>query len=115
MGPAVWLAVAALLGPATTRPSYRDVVRRYAAGERAEAVAELGRWMEKDLARELERLRAWARRAGQCADCEEKYTFAHFPLRAAVLLHTDREELERRSRSPADEASPPCGIGPHAV
>ena len=115
MPTAAWLVASALFGPDLTGASYRELVLRYAKGERAAAVAELGAWSEKDLARELGRLRSWERRARQCQACEEKYTYPRFPLRAAVLLHTDREELERRSRSPVDEATPRCGIGPQGV
>ena len=115
MPTAAWLVASALFGPDLTGASYRELVLRYAKGDRAAAVAELGDWSEKDLARELDRLRSWERRARQCQDCEEKYSYPRFPLRAAVLLHTDREDLERRSRSPVDEATPRCGIGPQGV
>ncbi len=112
---ATWLIAAALFAPDLSGASYRALVLRYAGGERGPAVAELGEWTEKALARELDRLRSWERRSKRCAACEEKHNLARFPLRAAVLLHTGREELERRSRSPVDEASPSCGIGPHGV
>jgi tetratricopeptide (TPR) repeat protein len=112
---ASWLLAAALLEAGEPVTPYEDLVRRYAAGERAPALAELRSWTEKDLARELERLRAWERTARRCERCPEKEAFARFPLRAAILLHTDLAELDVRARTPVDEAVPRCGVSPQAV
>jgi tetratricopeptide (TPR) repeat protein len=113
MGVAAWLLLVAL-AERTSAP-YEDVVARYAAGERAAALAEARGYSDKDLSRELERLRSWQRTAKHCERCPEKEALARFPLRAAVLLHADLAELELRSRSPVDETVPRCGIGPQAV
>ena len=115
MNAVAWLSAALLLTREETATPYGDLVTRYAAGERAPALAELRGWTEKDLARELERLRTWERTARRCQRCPEKEAFARFPLRAAVLLHTDLAELEVRARTPVDEAVPRCGVSPQAV
>jgi tetratricopeptide (TPR) repeat protein len=110
-----WVVAALLVETRDAATPYENLVTRYAAGERATALAELRGWTEKDLARELDRLRAWERTARRCERCPEKEAFARFPLRAAVLFHTDLAELEVRSRTPVDEAVPRCGVSPQAV
>jgi len=78
-------------------------------------LAEVRWFSEKELARELDRLRTWERTARRCDRCPEKDAFLGFPLPAAVLMHTDVAELEIRSRTPVDETTPRCGIEAHAV
>jgi tetratricopeptide (TPR) repeat protein len=98
------LAVAALLGaaeatlapaagPAFTREEYFELVRRYARGERAEAVAGLGAWSERDLARQLAGIEQAARALQRCPSCENVLT--GLPLRAAVMLLWDRDRSEQ--------------------
>jgi tetratricopeptide (TPR) repeat protein len=65
---------------------YRELLRRYASGERAAAVAAVAEWSPAELAGELKGLR----RPGTYPDAEAAR------LRAAVMLHTDREALERK-------------------
>jgi tetratricopeptide (TPR) repeat protein len=113
MSVAAWLVLAAVAEIAPSR--YAGFVARYASGERAAALAEARDVSEKELARELDRLRGWERTARRCERCPEKEAFAGFPLRAAILLHTDLADVEIRSRTPVDEAVPRCGMGPQAV
>jgi tetratricopeptide (TPR) repeat protein len=110
---AAWLLLAAL--PAIAPSRYATLVARYAGGERAAVLAEVRWFSEKELARELDQLRAWERTSRRCDHCPEKDAFLGFPLPAAVLMHTDVADLEVRSRTPVDETVPLCGIGPHAV
>jgi tetratricopeptide (TPR) repeat protein len=110
---AAWLVLAAL--PEIEPSRYATLVARYAAGERASVLAEARGFSEKELARELDQLRAWERTARRCERCPEKEAFFGFPLRAAILLHADLAELEIRSRTPVDESAARCGIGPHGV
>ena len=78
--------------PALTRESYFELIRRYARGERAEAVAGLGAWSERDLARQLAGVERAARAAERCPDCPN--LLEDLPLRAAVMLHWDRDRAE---------------------
>jgi tetratricopeptide (TPR) repeat protein len=114
---------AALLGnlgsdcpPPDRRPSpgYLRLVTRYASGERAAAVAALGEWTELQLKCELNDLRAAAAEARRCGACVEKLVFRQLSLRAAVLLHADREAVERL-RDPADGQPSQCGRGMHGA
>lgn len=92
---------------------YLDLVARYAAGDRAEAIAALGAWTESDLNAEMKVLRALAAEAESCKECSAKDAFAELPLRHAVMLHVDRAQLEWDTLHPGDDASPECGGGPH--
>jgi tetratricopeptide (TPR) repeat protein len=107
------LACAALLAAqtASAADSYRDVVRRYAAGERAAAVAALDAW-DHGLARELEALRRVVMLAAQRGAPLGPNEVP--PLRAIVMLHTDREALER-SPPPGTERAPDCGDQVHTA
>ncbi len=115
MSAALWLVTAVLLETEATATPYEGLVARYARGERAPALAELRGWTEKDLAIELDRLRTLEKTGRRCEKCPEKEAFARFPLRAAVLLHTDLAALEIRSRTLVDEAVPRCGVSPQAL
>ena len=84
--------VAAVAQPAFSRAEYFELIRRYARGERAEAVAGLGAWSERDLARQLASVEEAARAAERCPACPN--VFADLPLRAAAMLHWDRDRAE---------------------
>jgi tetratricopeptide (TPR) repeat protein len=86
-----------------------DVARRYAEGERAAAVAEVGRFTQPELVAVLASLRAQAE-AASCVGCAAPSA----PLRAIVMLHTDRDEMEGRPAEMAGELSPTCGVRRHA-
>lgn len=81
--------------PAFSRAEYFELIRRYARGERAEAVAGLGAWSERDLARQLASVEEAARAAERCPACPD--ALAELPLRAAVMLHWDRDRAEQPS------------------
>ena len=55
-----------------SRADYVDLVRRYARGERAQAIAGLGAWSERDLARQLAGLEQEARAAERCPTCPNR-------------------------------------------
>jgi tetratricopeptide (TPR) repeat protein len=79
--------------PAFTREAYFELIRAYARGERAEAVAGLGAWSERDLARQLAGIEQAARALQRCPSCAN--VLADVPLRAAVMLHWDRDRAEQ--------------------
>lgn len=86
-------------------PAPLALARMYAAGQRAEAIARLEGWGEDELKRELVALRSLAAKMG------------HLPegtLRAAVMLHTDREAFERM-QAPVEERARECGIEKHGA
>lgn len=95
----------------------------YAAGRRAEAIAALGEWTEDELEMELALLDRLSRTAQDCrgnhrgntaslvAACAARARFEQLPLRAAVMLHTDRESFERTPKSP--ETALRCGVLVH--
>lgn len=104
------VSVAALLGAATLAraqaEAYSSLVARYAKGDRAAAVAELAGLDEAELARQLEALQQRATAAARCPSCPHD---SAPPLRAAVMLHTDRDELERRPLRTSGERELTCG------
>lgn len=80
--------------PARTR-RYLMVVERYATGDRAEALAALEDWTPNELRFEVEKLRDLG------ADARR------LPLRAVVMLHTDKAALGRGT-APLDEGEARC-------
>jgi tetratricopeptide (TPR) repeat protein len=90
-----------------TAARYLQIVDRYAAGQRAEALAALSGWSQRELGRGLEALRASS--LHPCSPCLEPVQ-----VKAAVMLHTDRDDVERRLLPPGDEGEPVCGDGAHA-
>jgi tetratricopeptide (TPR) repeat protein len=116
-GAALPLKVASADCPASgAQPSaeYAKLVGRYQAGDEPGALSALGAWDEARLDCELKALQAAARKAAKCERCPEQLVFERFSLRAALLLHGDRE-AEEKLRPPVSEQAPPsCGIGLHA-
>ena len=89
--------------------AYVALARLYARGERAAAVAQLSEWTPKRLDQELEQLRAGTLgpSRGQPAGSP-----LEVPLRAVIMLHTDRDAVERGTS--ASSAEPPrCGTRTH--
>jgi predicted Zn-dependent protease len=80
------------------------LARMYASGRRAEAIAGLDGWSEGDLKNELGSLRLLMNKQGG--------HLPEGPLRAAVMLHTDREAYERL-QAPVVETARVCGINAH--
>jgi tetratricopeptide (TPR) repeat protein len=76
-----------------SRAEYVELVRRYARGERAEAVAALGVWSERDLARQLAPAEEAAKAAERCPSCPN--SLEAVPLKAAVMLHWDLDRAEQ--------------------
>jgi tetratricopeptide (TPR) repeat protein len=74
-------------------PEYERAVRLYARGERTAAVAALSDLRPGDLDKQVETLDNAARKAMRCASCLDP--LKELPLRAAALLHADRDEMER--------------------
>ena len=79
--------------PAFSRAEWYELVRSYARGERAQAVASLGAWRERDLARQLAGLEQAARAAERCPGCPN--LLEDLPLEAAVMLLWDRDRTEQ--------------------
>ena len=96
----------------TTSYSYSELLRRYAAGDRAAAVASLASFEDGAIERELEALRNHSHADLRCLSCDPRQLYA--TLRAAVMLHTDRDELERRPLGISGEHAPTCGPPVHA-
>jgi tetratricopeptide (TPR) repeat protein len=94
-------------------PEYLRLVSQYASGNHADAVAALGQWSQERLKCDLDELRTAAQRAQRCDNCPARLVFERFSVRAAILLHADREALEEM-RPPVAEQPPSCGTGPHA-
>ena len=91
-------------------PGYVELLGRYARGERPEAIAALGRWSEHALQKQLAAIEDARVDTERCTTYPNP--LAHLPLRAAAMLHTDRDEVERPEPS-GREQIPQCP-GPHA-
>jgi len=109
-------ASAAQCPPARVPPSaeYLKLVTRYASAEHAEAVLALKGWNDERLRCDLDNLYAAAVALGRCrGKCEERVVFERFSIRAALLLHAEREILENFG-VPVTEQSVTCSTGPQA-
>ena len=89
-----------------TQPHPLAVAEMYASGRRAEAIGMLEGWSEADMKAELVAIRAHIRKIGG--------RLPEGTLRAAVMLHTDREAYERL-QSPVVETVRECGINSHGA
>jgi tetratricopeptide (TPR) repeat protein len=81
-------------------PAYQAVVRRYQSGDREGAVAEAGAWPERRLRDEMTALRALWQEAQACDRCLAADTWERFPVRAALMLHSDSAQQARRNGQP---------------
>lgn len=88
---------------AERRQDIESLLFRYARGERAAAVAELGRFAQGELERHLGQVRSLLAAAERCpsSECAAAEELRRLPLRAAVMLHWDRYEADR---------PPPIGV-----
>ena len=101
------LVAGAFLLAAVVSLDYEALIRRYAAGERDVAVAALGAWRPGELDRQV---RALQRARPACPSCPDP--IGDLPLKAAVMLHVDRDVMEH-PRSRSVEHARPCP-GDHA-
>jgi tetratricopeptide (TPR) repeat protein len=90
-------AVASLAGtarPPASRldPRYLELLHLYARGERAQAVAALGEWSDGSLRKQVGIVEDLRIAAERCPGCPNP--LAGVPLRAAVMLHADRDKTE---------------------
>lgn len=99
---------AAQIAPAPPA-SYEAVLSLYASGEHQAAVEQLARFDWKTLDQGFGRLRAEVGRAGHCPECPD--TVAE-PIRAAAMLHLDRDLAENPPHQNVEQ-KPLCG-GRHA-
>jgi tetratricopeptide (TPR) repeat protein len=93
---------------------YQKVVQLYVSGGRPGALATLGNWSEARLRGQIELFKDAVVTIRSCAACPARVVFAHFPVRAAILLHADRE-IQQYLVLPVSEQVSPCGTGPQAT
>jgi tetratricopeptide (TPR) repeat protein len=91
--------------------AYWDVVARYATGNRKDAVAAIGGWSEKDLDRIRGSVQDLEKAARRCEACEDRARFDALPLRAAILLHAERDRADRAAKMQENGGAAECGIG----
>jgi hypothetical protein len=114
---AVSFATAGLISSATPvwsvdllDPEYVELLRRYAAGERPGAIADLSAWSLARLRKQQAAIQDARTAAERCPECPKPVVV---PLRAAVMLHVDRDQAERPD--PVGREQPPRCPGPHAA
>jgi len=95
---------------AVVSPEYEALLRRYARGERTAAVSALGGLRASDLDQQVKTLQRAAKDGARCPSCPDP--LASLPLKAAVMLHSDRDEAERPPA--ADTEQPRLCPGEHA-
>ena len=96
-----------------SRAEWVELARHYARGDRARAIAELGAWSERDLVRQVAAVEEAARAAERCPSCPNPLD--EVPLRAAVMLHWDRDRSEQPPPLPGEVELPRRCPGPTSV
>jgi tetratricopeptide (TPR) repeat protein len=81
-------------------PEYEQALHLYARGERRAAVAALSRLRPDQIEAQLDTLENAARRAVRCASCPNPVR--ELPLKAAVMLHVDRDQADREAAAAPD-------------
>jgi tetratricopeptide (TPR) repeat protein len=91
------LAIASPAVPAGVNAEYRELVARYARGERALAIAGVAGFSDSELGRIAQTVEAAALAAERVKDREQgkETTEPPLPLRAAVMLHLDLDAAQR--------------------
>lgn len=87
---------------------YEGLLRQYARGETAAAVSALGRIRPGDLDDQVRAIQRRAKDAARCATCADPLD--DLPLRAAVMLHADRDEAERPAATGSEHARACPGV-----
>lgn len=95
--------------------SYWDTVRQYAGPDRTLAVEAVGRLTDKDLSFLVGSVERLAREARRCEACEARDRFLALPLPLAVLLHGERDRVDRIERTVDEDGAPECTIGLHGL
>jgi tetratricopeptide (TPR) repeat protein len=93
---------------------YSTLVDRYRSGDHAGAISALGSWQDVRLECDWKALQDAAKKAAKCVRCPEKVAFESFSVRAALLLHADREVRENLRAPVSEQAPPSCRVGAHA-
>jgi tetratricopeptide (TPR) repeat protein len=104
------VAAAPAEAAARLSPKYLDLLLRYARGDRLGAILALGEWSEGALQKQVGIVEDKAAEAESCPKCPNG--LAGVPLRAAVMLHADRDKGERPEPDGREE-TPRCP-GRHA-
>ena len=99
---AALLAIASPAMPSGVNAEYRELVTRYARGERALAIAGLARFSDAALGRIAQAVEAAALAAERVKDREQDKE-PPIPLRAAVMLHLDLDAAERPESSGTEQ------------
>ena len=93
---------------------FREMVALYASGKQTEARALLAGFSEERLRHHLDFLSDAVVTVRKCPACPLRLAFSRFPIRAALLLHADRE-IEEQFPPPVSEQVSQCGMGRHSI
>ena len=104
------VAAAPVESAARLSPKYLDLLLRYAHGDRPGAIAALAEWSEGALQKQAAIVEGAVDADERCPKCPSG--LAGVPLRAAVMLHADRDKAEKPEPGGREE-TPRCP-GRHA-
>ncbi len=93
--------------------AYWGVVTLYAQGDRGNALASILTWTESDLGRIRKSVEALEKAARRCGECEEQQRFDAVPLRAAILLHAERDRTDRAAMIRESGGAAECAVSAH--
>lgn len=97
---------------AVTERDYWQTVSRYASGDRSAALEATATWTERDLRPILKSVQDLEKTARRCRGCEERARFDALPLRAALLLHAERDIADRLAKSGIAGGLSVCRLSP---
>jgi len=88
--------------------AYWEVVDQYVKGDRNQALDLIGAWKEKDLDSVLDSIEGAAKVAAKCKACEAAQRFVTLPLKAAIVLHAQRDRADRVAKVKGLDGAPDC-------
>lgn len=89
---------------------YWSLVGQYAKGDRQLALTGIARWTEKELGPILRSVLDLEKAARGCEACEEHQRFDALPLRAAILLHAERDRVDRMMKIKESGGASECAV-----
>ena len=97
---------------ASGEEAYWDTVNQYARGDKTSALHTIGQWTREDLEAVVDPISGLAKAARKCGSCAARGSFDALPLTAAVLLHSERDRIDRMFRNARNER-PDCRVELH--
>jgi tetratricopeptide (TPR) repeat protein len=92
---------------------YWKAVDEYIKGDRHKALEMIGAWNAKDLGSVLNSIEDAAKAAAKCRACDAGQRFGTLPIKAAILLHAQRDRADRVAKVKVLDGAAECSESTH--